>query len=172
MPANHPKMGQKAGCVTWRDYIPLIVVVALTLLTASAKQVAYDGFSWMTWMQDFMGFLMVVFSMFKLFDLKGYADLFQQYDLLAKSFRPYAYLYPFIQLGLGFGYLSHGQPMVINMATVIVLGFGSIGVFHARFKELDCKDACMGSMSQVPLSAFTLLEDLGMALMAAAMLFV
>ena len=76
-------MGQKAGCATWRDYIPLIVVVTLTLLAAGAKQVAYDRWSWMPWMQDFMGFLMVVFSMFKLFDLKGYADIFQQYDLLA-----------------------------------------------------------------------------------------
>ena len=62
--------------------------------------------------------------------------------------------------------------MAINLATVIVLGFGSVGVFRARFKGLDLKDACMGSMSHVSLSAFTLLEDLGMALMAAVMLFV
>ncbi len=172
MQANHPEMRQKAGCATWRDYIPLIVVVALTLLAAGAKQVAYGGWSGMTWMQDFMGFLMVVFSMFKFFDLKGYADLFQQYDLLAKSFRPYAYLYPFIEFGIGLGYLSHWQPMAINLATVIVLGFGSMGVFHARFKGLDLKDACMGSMSHVSLSAYTLLEDLGMALMAAVMLLV
>ncbi|MEO7799366.1 MAG: MauE/DoxX family redox-associated membrane protein [Opitutaceae bacterium] len=165
-------MGKKAGRATWRDYIPLIVVVAVTLLTAGAKQVAYGGWSWMTWMQDFMGFLMVVFSMFKLFDLNGYADLFQQYDLLAKSVRTYAYLYPFIQFGLGLGYLSHWQPMVINMATAVVLGFGAMGVIRVRFKGIDCKDACMGSMSRVPLSAYTLLEDFGMALMAAVMLLV
>ena len=107
-------------------YIPLLIVVAVTLLSASAKQSAYGGWSLMTWVQDFMGFLMVVFSTFKLFDLEGYADAFQMYDLLAKAFRPYGYLYPFIQLGLGLGYLSHRQPAVINTATAVVLGFGSL----------------------------------------------
>lgn len=172
MQANHPEMRQKAGCATWRDYIPLMVVVALTLLSAGAKQVAYGSWNGMTWMQDFMGFLMVVFSAFKLFDLGGYADVFQRYDLLAKSFRPYAFVYPFIELGLGLGYLSHWQPMAVNAATVVVMGFGSLGVMRARFKGLVLKDACMGTMSHVPLSAFTLLENLGMALMAAVMLFV
>ena len=157
---------------SWKNYIPLLVVVAVTLLSAAAKQAAYGGWSWMTWVQDFMGFLMVVFSTFKLFDLEGYADVFQKYDLLARIFRPYAYLYPFIQLGLGLGNLSHWQPTAINAATVVVMVFGSLGVFRARFKGLDLKDACMGTMSHVPLSAYTLLEDVGMALMAAVMLVV
>jgi hypothetical protein len=171
MPAkDEVQQRQKSHGACWRDYIPLLVVVALTLLSASAKQVAYGGWNWMTWMQDFMGFLMVVFSTFKLFDLEGYADVFQKYDLFAKAFRTYAYVYPFIELGLGLGYLSHWQPKAIYAATVIVLGFGSLGVFRARFKGLDLKDACMGTMSHVPLSAYTLLEDLGMALMAAVML--
>ena len=163
---------QKSHCASGKDYIPLLVVVAVTLLAACAKQVAYGGWNWMTWMPDFMGFLMVSFSTFKLFDLEGYSDVFQKYDLLAKSFRPYAYLYPFIQLGLGLGYLSHWQPAVINTVTAILLGFGSLGIFRARFKKLELKDACMGTMSHVPLSAYTLIEDLGMALMAAVMLFV
>jgi hypothetical protein len=163
---------QKIDGASWKNYIPLLVVVAVTLLSASAKQAAYGGWSWMTWMQDFMGFLMVVFSTFKLFDLEGYADVFQKYDLLAGIFLPYAYLYPFIQLGLGLGNLSHWQPTAINAATVVVMVFGSLGVFRARFKGLDLKDACMGTMSHVPLSAYTLLEDVGMVLMAAVMLFI
>src|ERR1700730_19450143 len=81
----------------WQDYTPLIIIVGLTFLAASAKQVSYSaGWSWMSWMHDFMGFFLVVFSMFKLFDLEGFADGFQMYDLLAKPVRAYAYLYPFI----------------------------------------------------------------------------
>ena len=67
----------------------------------------------MSWMHDFMGFFLVVFSMFKLFDLEGFADGFQMYDPLARPIRPYAYLYPFVELGLGLGYLAHWQPHVI-----------------------------------------------------------
>ncbi len=154
----------------WQDYVPLMVIVALTLLSAYAKQFAYGEWNWMSWMHDFMGFFLVVFSMFKFFDMEGFADGFQMYDLLAKPFRPYAYIYPFIELCLGLGYLSHWQPKLIYLATIIVLTFGSIGVVRALFKGLDIECACMGTVLHVPLSTVALLEDLGMALMAAIML--
>jgi hypothetical protein len=161
---------QKGRGSRWQDYIPLIVIVALTVLSACAKQVAYGGWDWMNWMHDFMGFFLVVFSMFKFFDIEGFADGFQMYDLLAKRFRPYAYIYPFIESALGLGYLSHWQPVVIYSATVIVLVFGSIGVLCALFKGLDIECACMGTVLHVPLSTVALIEDLGMAIMAALML--
>lgn len=161
---------------SWADYLPLVVIVTLTLLGACAKQFAYfagagGGWDWMRWMHDFMGFFLIVFSMFKFFNLEGFADGFQMYDLLAKPFRPYAYLYPFIELGLGLGYLAHWQPAVIYTATVVVMVFGSLGVFNALRKGLDVNCACMGTVLKVPLSTVALTEDLGMAAMAAAMLF-
>jgi hypothetical protein len=117
-----------------------------------------------------MGFFLVVFSMFKFFDMEGFADGFQMYDLLAKRFRPYAYVYPFIELCLGLGYLSHWRPLVVYLTTIIVLTFGSIGVLRALFKGLDIECACMGTVLHVPLSTVALIEDLGMAAMAAGML--
>jgi YHS domain-containing protein len=128
------------------------------------------GWNWMTWMHDFMGFFLVVFSMFKLFDLSGFADGFQMYDLLAKPFRPYAFVYPFIELSLGLGYLSHWQSRAIYLATMVVMLFGALGVFNALRKKLDLECACMGTILKVPLSTVALIEDLGMAAMAAAML--
>ena len=163
---------QKGRGSRWQDYVPLIVIVALTLLSACAKQLAYGGWNWMNWMHDFMGFFLVVFSMFKFFDMEGFADGFQMYDPLAKPFRSYAFVYPVIELSLGLGYLSHWHPMIVYAATIIVMVFGSIGVFRALFKGLDLECACMGTVLRVPLSTVALLEDLGMALMAAIMLFV
>ena len=155
----------------WQDYIPLIIIIALTLLAACAKQVAYAaGWSWMSWMHDFMGFFLAVFSMFKLFDLEGFADGFQMYDLLAKPVRAYAYLYPFIELALGLEYLAHWHPKLIYSATVIVMTFGALGVIRALSKRLDIECACLGTVLRVPLSTVALTEDLGMALMAAVML--
>jgi hypothetical protein len=162
---------QKGRGSKWTDYIPLMVIVALTLLSACAKQAAYGGgWNWMTWMHDFMGFFLVVFSMFKFFNMEGFADGFQMYDLLAKPFRPYAYVYPFIELGLGLGYLAHWQPAVIYTATIVVMVFGSLGVINALRKDLDLECACMGTVLSVPLSTVALIEDLGMAAMAGAML--
>ena len=156
----------------WKDYIPLMVIVALTATAGIARQLpelAVDGWSWTGWMHDFMGFFLVVFSMFKFFNLEGFADGFQMYDLLAKPFRPYAYVYPFLELGLGLGYLSRWQPAWIYGATVVLMVFGALGVLRALAKGLDIECACMGTVLNVPLSTVALLEDLGMAVMAGGM---
>jgi hypothetical protein len=169
--AGSEKVRQKERGAKWTDYLPLMVILSLTLLAACAKQAAYGaGWAWAGWMHDFMGFFLVTFSMFKFFNLEGFADGFQMYDLLAKPVRPYAYVYPFIELALGLAYLAHWQPAATYTATVVVMVFGSLGVVRALVKGLDLDCACMGTVLSVPLSTVALVEDLGMAAMAAAML--
>ena len=155
----------------WKAYTPLIIIVVVTLLAAGAKQIHYgtEG-NLKDAMHDWMGFFLLVFAMLKLFDLSGFADGFQLYDLLAKRSRPYALLYPFLELALGLAFLSQWQPERIYMATIILLGFGAIGVLTALAKGLDVKCACMGSSLNVPLSTVAVIEDLGMAIMALVML--
>jgi hypothetical protein len=152
------------------DYLPLIVIIALSLLAASALHVKEGTWNGMSWMHDFMGVFLVIFSMFKFFDLPGFADGFQMYDLLAKPFRSYAYAYPFIELGLGLGYLSRWNPTVIYIATLVVMLWGALGVILALAKGLNINCACLGTVLKVPLSTVALLEDLGMAAMAGGML--
>ncbi len=120
-------------------------------------------------MHAFMGFFLIVFAMFKLFDLPGFADGFQMYDLLAMRFRPYAYAYPFIELGLGLSYLAAWDRPWLYATTIAVMLWGSLGVIGALRRGLDVNCACMGNVLKVPLSTVALTEDLGMALMAAAM---
>lgn len=164
-----PSKGRRAS--SWKDYLPLIAIVGLTVAAAAAKQHHYAGeWDWMTWMHDFMGFFLVVFSMFKFFDLGGFANGFQMYDLLAKPFRPYAYIYPFLELGLGLGYLAHWEPRGIYVTTIALMLFGSMGVFNALRTGLNTHCACLGTVLKVPLSTVALVEDLGMAAMAGAML--
>jgi hypothetical protein len=68
---------QEARQRSWQVYLPLIVIVLLTLASACAKQAGgVGGWNWMSWMHDFMGLFLVVFSMFKFFDLRGFADGF------------------------------------------------------------------------------------------------
>jgi hypothetical protein len=152
------------------DYRPLAIVIVLTLLAASARQLAQNvPWNMMMWMHDFMGFFLVVFAMFKLFDVGGFAEGFGKYDLLARVFRPYGYAYPFVELGLGLGFLTQRDQPVIYALTVGVMAFGALGVIRALRKGLDLDCACMGTILKVPLSTVALTEDLGMAAMAAGM---
>ena len=155
---------------SWTDYLPLAVLVALAALAAGAKWVAYGPDAGATaWMHDFMGFFLVSFAMLKLFDPPGFADGFHMYDLLARRVRAYGFVYPFIELGLGLGYLAFWRPDIVYPATVVVMSFGAVGVFSALARGLDVNCACMGTTLKVPLSTVALTEDLGMAAMAAWM---
>ncbi|WP_395735546.1 MauE/DoxX family redox-associated membrane protein [Prosthecobacter sp.] len=141
------------------EYLPLAVSILLSLLAASARQMEMAGgaWQWMSWMHDFTGIFLIMFSMFKFFDLSGFVCRFRRYDLLAKRVRAYAYAYPFIELVLGFAYLAHWHPGSVYAATIVVMLFGAAGVAGRQIKS-------------APLSSVPLLEDLGIAAIACAML--
>ena len=155
---------------SWRDYVPLLALVLVSALVASALKHSYGpGVHPVRWMHAFMGFFLAAFALLKLFDLRGFADGFQMYDLLARRFRAYALIYPFIELALALGYLAFWRPTTVYLATFIVLGFGALGVVSALRRGLDVNCACMGNTLKVPLSTVALIENVSMAGMALAM---
>lgn len=151
------------------DYWPLFALIAVTALAGLAVNYSVNG-GWMQWMHYFMGFFLCCFALLKIFHISAFADGFQMYDLLAKKSRQYAYIYPFIELALGLGFLSFIAPKWIYTATIIVMVIGAIGVVHALRNGLDINCPCMGSILKVPLSTVTLTEDIGMVVMSAFML--
>ena len=108
--------------------------------------------------------------MLKLFDVPGFADGFQKHDLIAKRFRPYALAYPFIELALGLAYQANLYPLITSTVLLVVMTLGAVGVLTALRKGLDVACACLGTVLKVPLSTVAVVEDLGMAAMAATML--
>jgi hypothetical protein len=167
--AEHPHSGP-AHAASWRNYLPLLALIFVSVLVASAVKHSYGpGVHPVRWMHAFMGFFLAAFALLKLFDLRGFADGFQMYDLLARRSRAYALIYPFIELALALGYLAFWHPTTVYLATFVVLGFGALGVISALRRGLDVNCACMGTTLKVPLSTVALVEDVSMALMAIAM---
>ncbi len=152
------------------DYHPLVALIVLMLLAASALQIRADIAGGMTFMHHFTGFFLVVYAMFKIFDLNAFADGFQMYDLLAHRVRLYAYVYPFVELVLGLAYLSFASPPITYALTILVFGFGTLGVLNGLRQGLDLDCPCMGSILRVPLSTVSLVENVAMCLMATLML--
>ncbi len=153
-----------------KQYLPLITIIAVAALAACAISI-YESWSMERFMQLFMGIFLVQFSVLKLFDLSGFQKGFAKYDLLAKHKhgKYYGYIYPFIELLLALGYLANGGPAGpgwVYLLTIIVMGFGAIGVILALKKGLDINCACLGTSLKVPLSTVALTENLTMAIMA------
>lgn len=152
------------------NYLPLIVIVSISVLSAAAIQTGVGSFNISSWMHYFMGIFLCIFSMFKLFNLKGFVNGFSMYDLVVKRFKPYGYIYPFIELGLGLAYLNFFIPKVTYLVTIIVMTVGVVGVVKTLKKGMNIKCACLGTVLDVPLSTVAVVEDVGMAGMALLML--
>lgn len=152
---------------------PLILIVSYiagTVLLAGWARAGWGRPEWHALMIDFMAGFFLVFSFFKLLDLRGFADAYQSYDILARRSRPYALAYPIIELALGVGYLVRWQLPLVNAATLVLMLIGSVGVLRAVLDKRRIRCACLGTSLNLPMTTVTLVEDLGMAAMAGAAL--
>lgn len=153
-----------------QTYRPLIVLLAYLLAVIAAVSIASGHLDLGTAMRLFMGGFFIAFSFFKMLDLRGFADAYRSYDLVAKAVPSYGFVYPFIELALGLAYLANWQPFAVNMATAIVMGISLIGVLKAVFSKQAIRCACLGTVFNLPMSTVTIIEDALMVAMAVAAL--
>lgn len=122
------------------------------------------------WLRWFMGVFFITFASFKFVGYKMFAMMFSGYDVVAKRLKGYAYIYPFIELGLGALYILDVAPVTRDWLTILILGISSIGVVQELRKRSGIHCACLGNVIKLPLSAVSLVEDVAMVLMAIFML--
>jgi copper chaperone CopZ len=121
-------------------------------------------------MRHFMAGFFLVFSFFKLLDLHGFVDAYRSYDLVARAVPAWGWIYPFVELALGVAYLVNFAPRLTNWVTLALMLVGAVGVLRALLDKRAIRCACLGTALNLPMTKVTLVEDLGMAAMAAAML--
>ncbi|HVE44048.1 MAG TPA: heavy-metal-associated domain-containing protein [Gammaproteobacteria bacterium] len=158
--ASNPQIG-------FRAYFPIFLIAAYIFGVATINNFNGQEINWQGWMNHFMAGFFLVFSAFKFLDLPGFADGYATYDILARRWHMYGYIYPFLELGLGVLYLTQWAPTATQVTTIIIMGFSSIGVINSLLKKQKFQCACLGTLLKVPLSRITLVEDLIMVALAA-----
>lgn len=155
----------------WTDYAPLLVVVDIALLAACAKQLSAGG-DWnaVTWLSDFTGYFLLTFAMLKFFDLTNFVEGFRKYDLLGRSSRLYAYLYPAFELALGLAFLAQWRLVGTSIATLALMLFSALGVARAAWEGLDVQCAAMGVALKAPVSRVVAIQQAALGGLAAALL--
>ncbi len=161
---------EKETLSTWETYKPLVLIFLFVSGIAAIAAFPTQTFSWHHWMRYFMAGFFIVFSFFKFLDLKGFARSYAMYDLLAKQWKGYGYVYPFLELGLGVLYLTAINLPATHVATIVIMGFSSIGVIRNMLSPNQVQCACLGTIFKLPLGNVTLVEDLLMVAMAGVML--
>lgn len=149
---------------------PLFLIVGYIALAAGLATLFRGERSFHALANDFMAGFFLVFSFFKFLNLRGFADAYQSYDLLARRWSTWALAYPFVELGLGLAFLTRWQPVPANIATLALMLIGALGVLRALLRKDRLRCACLGAALNLPMTTVTLVEDLGMAAMAGLML--
>jgi len=154
------------------SYTPVLALFAMTALMALAASTAALGTPFTARAgQWFIAFSMCALALLKLQDVERFSSMFLNYDLLARSWVPYAYIYPFAEGAAGLLMTAH---RLLWLAAPIALFIGTVGatsVFKAVYVDKRAvKCACVGGSSNVPLGLVSLTENLMMVAMAVWML--
>ncbi|MBB2146214.1 heavy-metal-associated domain-containing protein [Pedobacter sp. LMG 31464] len=156
----------------WETYKPVLLLfgyVGIISLIASWQNETING---ELFMRFFMAGFFLSFSFFKLINLKGFAESYAMYDIVGKIFKPWGYIYAFIELGLGLAFALNFNPVVTNLVTLIVMTISIIGVLQSVLNKRKIQCACLGAVFNLPMSTLTIIEDFLMIAMSATMLII
>jgi glutaredoxin len=153
------------------SYTPVLAVFAVAALIALAVDWLSMGAITLMALPTFIAVAMCILAMLKLQDVEKFSTMFLNYDLLARRWVPYGYIYPFAELGAGVLMLAGVLTWLSAPVALFIGGIGAVSVFKAVYvdkRELKC--ACVGGSSNVPLGFVSLTENLMMIGMAVWML--
>ena len=163
--------GQKVPEPGATSYTPVLAVFAVAALIALAIDwLSMRAITAMV-LPNFIAVSMCLLAMLKLQDVERFSTMFLNYDLLARRWVPYGYIYPFAELGAGVLMLAGALTWLSAPVALFIGGIGAVSVFKAVYvdkRELKC--ACVGGTSNVPLGFVSLTENVMMVGMAMWML--
>ncbi len=154
----------------FETYKPILLIFFYITLVTVLVQFTNHYFDWMQWMQHFMAGFFLVFSFFKMLNLKGFAESYAMYDVVAKRIPAWGYLYAFTELALGVAFLTNFNPIVTNAITLVLMSISTIGVLQSVLNKKKIQCACLGALFNLPMSTVTIIEDALMIVMSSIML--
>jgi len=166
-------LGKRVADPKATSYRPVVALFIMSALAAMAASYAVSGQVLTVLAAEwFIGFSMVVLSLLKLQNIETFSTMFLNYDLLARRWLPYGYIYPFAEGLAGVLMIAHALNWLSVPIALFIGVVGAVSVFKAVYidkRELKC--ACVGGSSNVPLGFVSLTENLMMIAMAVWMTF-
>jgi glutaredoxin len=150
------------------SYTPVIALFSMTVLMALALSEATLGTPFTVCAAElFISLSMCVLALLKLQDVESFSSMFLGYDMLARRWVPYGYIYPFAEGSAGVLMTAGVLKWVSIPIALVIGGIGAVSVFKAVYIEKrDIKCACVGGSSKVPLGFVSLTENVMMVAMA------
>jgi glutaredoxin len=146
------------------SYQPVIAIFAMALALALAVSwFVFDALFTTAAAEWFVSISMCLLALQKLQDVRSFSTMFLNYDLLARRWVRYGFIYPFAEGLAGVLMVAHALPIISVPVALFIGTIGAASVFKAVYidrRELKC--ACVGGNSNVPLGFVSLTENLFM----------
>jgi len=169
---HREEVTEQAPDRSWfQTYKPVIIIFIYITAVSVLVSTEQEHFSLLKAMRIFMSGFFLTFSFFKMLDLQGFAESYRMYDLIARRYPVWGYMYAVLELVLGISFAVNFLPVVSNWVTLAVLSVSIAGVLRSVLNKHAIKCACLGSVFNLPMSTLTIFEDALMILMSALMLF-
>jgi cation transport ATPase len=166
----HTATGETDKATWLHTYKPVLLIGAYITGITVLPGIINGSFTWENWMTNFMAAFFLTFSFFKLLNLKGFAESYSTYDIIARKWMGWGFVYAFIEMGLGLAYLLHLSPLIINAITFLVMSISIIGVLQSLLNKRKIQCACLGVVFDLPMSTITIIEDALMIIMSGSMI--
>ncbi len=167
--AQHNERAEQAK--GWMEtYKPILVIFGYILFFTIAFEWRNENFLWTRWMNNFMAGFFITFSFFKMLNLKGFSETYAMYDVVARRWNGWGYVYAFVELGLGVAFFTGVFPVLTNLIALVVMSVSIIGVLKTVLNKQKIQCACLGEVFKLPMSTVTVIEDGLTILMSAIML--
>ena len=146
------------------SYQPVIAIFGVAFLLGLAiSWYVFDTIFTIQAVEWFVSLSMALLAIQKLQDVRSFSTMFLNYDLLARRWVRYGFIYPFGEALAGILMVAHALPVVSVPISLFIGTIGAVSVFKAVYidkRELKC--ACVGGSSNVPLGFVSLTENLFM----------
>ncbi len=154
------------------SYRPVLAVFAVALgLALSLSWWSFGSPLTVRAAEWFVAFSMAMLAMLKLQDVEKFSGMFLGYDLLARRWVPYAYLYPYLEALAAILMAGRVLPWLSIPVALFIGTIGAVSVFYAVYvQKREIKCACVGGSASVPLGFVSLTENLAMMAMGVWML--
>jgi len=150
------------------SFRPVLAVFAMAALMALAVSwYSLGELLTVRTVEWFIAIAMCILAILKLQDVESFSTMFLNYDLLARRWVRYAYLYPYGEALAGVLMIAGALIWIAAPVALFIGTVGAVSVFKAVYldkRELKC--ACVGGSSSVPLGFVSLTENLMMMAMA------
>ncbi len=141
-------------------FMTALIAIAVYTLVQNGVKISEQAIS------DFIAMFFTVFGSLKLMNLKDFADPFSHYDIVASAIVILAYVYPFIEFGVGAAYLSD---LWVKTTKYVTLGLSIEGVLSALRKLIGERGHGRGHVHKIlgmPIVPLSVIETALMTAMA------